>query len=52
MDSVDPRKLERLIDEFAQYHQDELNPIPRSFVRGTLERLDVVLDLESYKKDG
>ena len=52
MDSVDPRKLERLIDEFAQYHQDELNPIPRSFVRGTLERLDVALDLESYKKDG
>ena len=52
MDSVDPRKLERLIDEFAQYHQNELNPIPRNFVRGTLERLDVALDLESYKKDG
>lgn len=52
MDSVDPRKLERLIDEFAQYHQNELNPIPRNFVRGTLERLDVALDLESYQKDG
>ena len=51
MSRVDPRKLERLIDEFARTHQDVLNPIPRSFVRGTLERLDVALDLESYAKD-
>ena len=48
---VDQRKLERLIDEFALTHQDNLNPVPRGFVRGTLERLDVALDLESYAKD-
>ena len=51
MSKVDPRKLERLIDEFARTHQDGLNPIPRRFVRGTLERLDVALDLESYAQD-
>ena len=52
MSRVDPRKLERLIDEFALTHRDDLNPIPRSFVRGTLERLDVAPDLESCAKDG
>lgn len=51
MSRVDQGKLERMINRFAQTHQKHVNPIPRSFVRGTLERLDVALDLESYAKD-
>ena len=52
MSKVDQRKLERIINEFARTHQEGLDPIPRSFVRGTLERLDVAPDLERHAQDG
>lgn len=41
MANVDQQRLKALIDQFASHHQRELNPVPRNFVRGTLERLDV-----------
>ena len=50
MAGVDRRKLKQLIDEFAEHHQADSSPIPRTFVRGTLERLDVASDLESFAK--
>ena len=50
MARVDRRKLKQLIDEFAQHHQSDSNPIPRTFVRGTLERLDVASDLSRFAK--
>ena len=46
--TIDCQELEQHIDNFALEHQQRLNPIPRAFVRGTLERLDVV----SCRSDG
>ena len=46
--TVDRHELEQRIDNFALEHQHSLSPIPRAFVRGTLERLDVV----SCRNDG
>lgn len=46
---VDREKVHRLIDNFAERHQSGIGPIPRTFVRGTLERLDVASDLDSFK---
>ena len=47
-DTIDRHELEQRIDNFALEHQQSLAPIPRAFVRGTLERLDVV----SCRSDG
>lgn len=52
MSNVDVQKLKLLIDRFAEHHQRGLNPAPRNFVRGALERLDVAPGLESYIKIG
>ena len=46
--TIDRQELEQCIDNFALEHQQRLDPIPRAFVRGTLERLDVV----SCRSDG
>ena len=46
--TIDRQELEQRIDDFALEHQQSLNPIPRAFVRGTLERLDIV----SCRSDG
>lgn len=46
--TIDRQELEHRIDNFALEHQQRLDPIPRAFVRGTLERLDVV----SCRSDG
>ena len=44
---VEPREVRRRIESFAEHHQEgTLNPTPRGFVRGTLELLDVMSDLE------
>ena len=40
--TIDRQELEQRIDDFALEHQQSLDPIPRTFVRGTLERLDIV----------
>ena len=47
---VDRKKVHRLIDDFAERHQSGIDPIPRTFVRGTLERLDVASDLDCFFK--
>ena len=40
-------EVRRRIESFAEYHHEgTLNPTPRGFVRGTLELLDVMSDLE------
>ena len=46
----DKVKLGQVIQEFARRHQTDINPIPRNFIRGTLERLDVASDLPSYAR--
>ena len=44
---VGPHEVQRRIEGFAEHHHDEiLDPTPRGFVRGTLELLDVMSDLE------
>ena len=50
MARIDRNKLALLIDEFAEHHQADSNPIPRTFVRGTLERLDVASELSRFAK--
>lgn len=40
--AIGRQELEQRIDDFALRHQQSLAPVPRAFVRGTLERLDVV----------
>lgn len=49
--AVDKVKLENAIQEFAQLHQRDINPVPRNFIRGTLERLDVASDLPSFARN-
>ncbi len=45
--SGESQAVRRRIERFAEHHHDEtLDPTPRGFVRGTLELLDVVSDLE------
>ena len=46
--AIGRQELEQSIDDFALEHQQKPDPIPRAFVRGTLERLDVV----SCRSDG
>ena len=46
--AIDRQELQQRIDAFALEHQQSLDPIPRAFVRGTLERLDIV----SCRSDG
>ena len=41
MAKVDRHDLQRQIAAFAEKHLSELDPTPRDFVRGTLERLDL-----------
>ena len=44
---VEPREVRRRIEGFAEHHHEgTLDPTPRGFVRGTLELLDVMSDLE------
>ena len=44
---VDPYGARRRIERFAEHHHDEtLDPTPRGFVRGALELLDVMSELE------
>lgn len=50
--AVDKVKLKQLIQEFARRHQRDINAIPRNFIRGTLERLDVASDSPSYTRNG
>ena len=46
---VEPHEVRRRIEGFAEHHHDEtLDPTPRGFVRGTLELLDVMSDLEGH----
>ena len=48
--SVEPHAVRRRIERFAEHHHDgTLDPTPRGFVRGTLELLDVVSDLEGNR---
>jgi len=49
MARVDRPRLTRLLDAFADQHQHGLNAVPRQFVRGTLERLDVAPGLPGYQ---
>ena len=42
---VNRDKFARLLDAFAKQHLNGISPVPRNFVRGTLERLDLVPDL-------
>ena len=46
--TIGRHELEQRIDDFALEHQRSLDRIPRAFVRGTLERLDIV----SCRSDG
>ena len=47
MSGVEPQEVRRRIERFAEHHHDvNLAPTPRGFVRGTLELLDVVSELE------
>lgn len=47
---VDPHGVRRRIERFAEHHHDEiLDPTPRGFVRGLLELLDVMSDLEGFR---
>ena len=49
---VEPHGVRRRIERFAEYHHDEnLVPTPRGFVRGTLELLDVMSDLEGNRME-
>ena len=50
MAQVNRNKVRKLVEEFAERHQDSLDPTPRSFVRGTLERLDVASSLNSFSE--
>ena len=50
MPRVNQNNVRQLIEEFAARHQDSLDPTPRSFVRGTLERLDVASSLNSFSE--
>ena len=50
MSQVNRNKVRQLIEEFAERHQEGLDPTPRSFVRGTLERLDVASRLNSFSE--
>ena len=50
MPRVNQNKVRQLIEEFAVRHQDSLDQTPRSFVRGTLERLDVASSLNSFSE--
>lgn len=43
--SADQIMVQRWINDFADRHLGELDPTPRAFVRGTLERLDLWLEL-------
>lgn len=45
MAEVDRAMLKQLMDKFAERHHSDITPIPRTFVRGTLEMLDVASDL-------
>ena len=47
---VEPHRVQRRIERFAEHHHDHnLNPTPRGFVRGTLELLDVMSDVEGNR---
>ena len=47
---VEARGVLRRIDSFAEhYHDGNLDPTPRGFVRGTLELLDVMSNLEGNR---
>ena len=47
---VDPHGVRRRIERFAEHHHHEiLDPTPRGFVRGILELLDVMSDLEGNR---
>ncbi|MDD9984147.1 MAG: DUF2791 family P-loop domain-containing protein [Gammaproteobacteria bacterium] len=49
---VEPQRVWRRIERFAEHHHDgTLDPAPRGFVRGTLELLDVMSDLEGNRVD-
>ena len=50
--AVDMAKLGQVIQDFAQHHQGDINPVPRNFIRGTLERLDVASNLPSFARNG
>ena len=50
MSRVNQNKVRQVIENFAERHQEGLDPTPRSFVRGTLERLDVVPHLDGFAK--
>lgn len=49
MACVDRARMTRLLDTFAERHQRAINPVPRHFVRGALERLDVASRLPLYE---
>ena len=47
---VDPHGVRRRIERFAEHRHDKiLDPTPRGFVRGILELLDVMSDLEGNR---
>lgn len=48
MTELDRDKLARLLHAFAKHHVNSISSVPRNFVRGTLERLDVVSSLPGY----
>ena len=50
MADVDGLKVQQLISAFADQHLNGLDPTPRDFVRGTIERLDLAPSLEGYTK--
>ena len=46
---VEPHKVRRRIERFAEHHHESLDATPRGFVRGTLELLDVMSELEGNR---
>ena len=47
---VEPHGVRQRIEHFAEHHHDEnLVPTPRGFVRGTLELMDVMSELEENR---
>lgn len=43
---LDPSSVQHWIKNFAKRHLAKLDPTPRTFVRGTLERLDLWLEID------
>ena len=53
MKGIDNEYVENLIDQYAyEFYRTEMDPRPRGFIRGTLERLDLVQELKTAPVNG